>query len=355
MSSGLNIEKGNDCSENAYDWAKTTFSNRPPKQGRIIAPYKKSYASLLRFGDQKIGITSDGIGTKIEIAERFKKYDTLGFDLVAMVADDLSSIGLEPTSISNVLDVNRLEQPIINTLLQGLAAACDQTNMSITGGEIAELGNRVSGYGEQMHFNWAATAIGALPPQLNQPIEGLAIETGQIVVALKSNGFRSNGFSLIRKIMQEKYGADWHEMAQSRSGTWIQELLTPSKIYTPFIQALMQSNTKITGIAHITGGGIFKNLSRILGHNKLGARLEYLFDPHPIMLRLMKLGEISFEEAYLYWNMGNGMLLTVEEKEWDNVVALANKMNYQVRKAGVVTDQPLITIKNKYTTLVEEY
>lgn len=354
-SSGLNIKKGEECSENAFDWAKTTFSNRPQKKGSVIAPDKKSYASLLSFGNQKIGITSDGIGTKIEIAERLHKYDTLGFDLVAMVVDDLSSIGVEPTSISNILDVNRLQQPIINSLMQGLATACDTTNVSITGGEIAELGSRVNGYGNQMHFNWSATAIGALPPQLKYPIEGTQIKTGQVVVALQSNGFRSNGFSLLRQLMYEHLGEKWHQVNYQKGKTWGEELLTPSKIYTPFIQALIQSNTIPTGITHITGGGIFKNFSRILKFNQLGANLDGLFAPHHAMLNLMKIGNLSFEDAYLYWNMGNGMLIVVEPEELENVTRLAQKMDYKAQKAGVIIDKPKITIKNNYTTLIQQY
>lgn len=355
ISSGLNIQKGEDCSENAFDWAKTTFSNRPQKKGSVIAPDKKSYASLLRFGNQKIGITSDGIGTKIEVAERLGKYDTLGFDLVAMVVDDLSSIGLEPTSISNILDVNRLQQSIINTLMQGLAAACDTANVSITGGEIAELGSRVSGYGHQMNFNWAATAIGALPPQLKKTIEGTQLKSGQVVVALQSNGFRSNGFSLLRQLMQKHLGKNWHQVNYKKGKTWGEELLTPSKIYTPFVQALIQSNTIPKGIVHVTGGGISRNFSRILKFNQLGARLNNLFDPHTSMLEVIKMGRLSFEDAYLYWNMGNGMLLVIEPTELDNVTKLARKMGYRVQKAGVITNNPQIIIENKYTRLVQQY
>ncbi len=343
--SGLDIKKGDDCSANAFSWAKTTFKNRPQDQGNIILGDKKSYSSLLRFGNEKIGITSDGIGTKIELAERLQKYDTLGFDLVAMVADDLVTVGLEPTSLSNILDVDHLDQTIINSLMQGLAAACAYANISMTGGEIAELGNRVGGYGNQMHFNWAATAIGVLPPSLSQAIDGTQIEKDHVVLALQSDGFRSNGFSLVRKVMQAAFGDEWHQVTYNKTTTWGEKLLTPSKIYTPFIQALVQSKIELTGVAHITGGGILQNLNRILEPNQKGAVLNNLFAPHDTMQQLIDIGNLTEKEAYLYWNMGNGMLLVAPKNQVADIKKIAVQQHYKVQVAGVVTDQSTIDLQ----------
>ena len=193
--SGLDIDLGNLCSKDAFGWAKKTFPNRTNKAGATGLEVDGVFSNMLQFGDQRIGIASDGIGTKIELAERTGIYDTLGFDLVAMVADDLATAGFEPTNISNIIDVDKLDRASINGLMKGLAEACDYCGMSISGGEIAELGNRISGYGAGMHFNWCSTAIGILPSELKKPFDGTAVQAGDKVIALKAHGFRSNGFS----------------------------------------------------------------------------------------------------------------------------------------------------------------
>ena len=172
--SGLDIDLGNLCSKDAFGWAKKTFANRNNKAGAAALKVDGVFSNMLQFGNQRIGIASDGIGTKIELAERTGIYHTLGFDLVAMVADDLATAGFEPTNISNIIDVNRLDRNAINALMQGLNEACNYCNMSISGGEIAELGDRIGGFGAGMHFNWCSTAIGILPAQLScKPLLGI--------------------------------------------------------------------------------------------------------------------------------------------------------------------------------------
>lgn len=345
--SGLDIDLGNLCSKDAFGWAKKTFPNRVDKAGAAALKVDGVFSNLLQFGKQRIGIASDGIGTKIELAERTQIYDTLGFDLVAMVADDLATAGFEPTNISNIIDVDQLDREVINSLMKGLAEACDFSGISISGGEIAELGNRISGYGEGMHFNWCSTAIGVLPENLKQPLDGTAVQAGHKVLALRARGFRSNGFSLVRRIMQEIFGEAWHQELYEEKQTWGEALLTPSLIYTPFINAINACNIPLSGIAHITGGGIADNFQRVLKANNLGAELRYLFEPLPIMERLITLGKVSLEDAYLYWNMGNGMLMVAEEKEIDGILALGEEHGYQVRLAGNITENRGINLYTK--------
>lgn len=354
--SGLDIDFGVACSKDAATFAKTTLENRKNIQGAIKGQIKDASANILAFGDQKIGISSDGIGTKIELAERCQIYDTLGFDLVAMVADDLATAGLEPTTLSNILDVNFLDKKIIQQLMKGLANACNFANISISGGEIAELGNRVNGYGTAMNFNWGATALGVLPAQLSQAINGNFIKENQAIVALQSNGFRSNGFSLIRRIMTNKLGEDWHQVPYDTKRTWGQTLLSPSLIYSPLINNIITANIQLTGIAHITGGGIVHKLKRVLHLQQLGAVLDNLYQPNPAMIQLIKLGQISLLDAYLYWNMGNGMLLITDKKQVPFILQKAKKMNYSARLVGKITatNTPII-IDNKKLGFLEKY
>lgn len=343
MSSGLDINLGNLCSKDAFNWAKSTFANRNNKAGEIALKVDGAFSNMLIFGKERLGIASDGIGTKIELAERTGIYHTLGYDLVAMVIDDLATAGFEPTSISNIIDVDRLDREIINSLMQGLTEASNFCGISITGGEIAELGNRINGYGSRMHFNWCSTAIGILPKELDGPIDGSKIAPGQAVIALRSRGFRSNGFSLIRRTMQQAFGEDWHQAPYNESQTWGEVLLTPCLIYSPLIQAwIQQDQLQITGAAHITGGGIFENFDRALKTNGFGAQLDNLFEPLEMMQKLQALGNIANEDAYLYWNMGNGMLVVLPEEQADTALATAQKMGYLAQKAGHIIEERCI-------------
>lgn len=343
--SGFNIDLGNECSKNAYLWAKNTFKNRAGKTGEPQLDVDGMFSNLLNFKGVKLGITSDGIGTKIEIAERTGIYDTIGYDLIAMVADDLVAGGFEPTNLSNILDVDNLNYDVINSLMRGLHDASNKTGIAITGGEIAELGERIGGYGDDMHFNWCSTAIGMLHEKLDKPIDGKNIKPGDIVLSLKSRGFRSNGFSLIRKIMQENFGDTWHKADYDTGKNWGQALIAPSLIYSPLICDVLDADFRIKGIAHITGGGVKDNFRRILKSSGYGAVLDNLFEPLEIMRRVRDLGCISNEDAYLYWNMGNGMLIVVDKGNWSDISDLVREKGYEVRKAGEITNYEDISIK----------
>ncbi len=353
--SGLDIDLGNLCSKDAFGWAKKTFPNRENKAGAAALKVDGVFSNMLSFGNQRIGIASDGIGTKIELAERTGIYHTLGFDLVAMVADDLATAGFEPTNISNIIDVNRLDRDAINSLMKGLSEACNYCGMSISGGEIAELGNRIGGYGEGMHFNWCSTAIGILPEELDTPFDGTAVKAGDVVISLRGHGFRSNGFSLIRRIMQSSFGDNWHNEPYDNDQTWGEILLTPSLIFTPLITKMIKTGTELSGIAHITGGGIIDNFQRVLKANGLGADLNNLFEPLEVMKRLMKLGEVTDEDAYLYWNMGNGMLLVADESQVEQLLKTAASLNYDAQVAGVITTGRNVKLKTSNTELQGAY
>ncbi|MCC2547321.1 hypothetical protein LJY25_12770 [Hymenobacter sp. BT175] len=358
---GYDIDLGNECSRNAYGWAKKTFANRSGKPGEPAQDLDGGFSNEIRFGAERLGISSDGIGTKIEVAERVGRYDTLGYDLIAMTADDLIAGGFVPTNLSNIIDVNTLDYDVIDELMRGLHDAANFSGLAVTGGEIAELGNRIGGWpGARMNFNWCSTAIGALHPSLARPISGAGIEAGHAVVTLHSPSFRSNGFSLARRTLQDLYGDAWHQAtydgpdAAAYSGlrpgetagepTWGEVLLAPSLIYAPAIARLLDAGRPIHGLAHITGGGLADNFKRVL-KNGVGAELDNLFEPLPAMQRLAELAGIPPADAYLYWNMGNGMLLVTEEAQAEAIVAQLRADGYQAQVAGRITAEAGIVLK----------
>ncbi len=342
--SGLDIDLGNKCSKNAFEWAKKSFEFRKGKQGEPAMGLEGSFANSVFYADQQIGISSDGIGTKVEVAERIKKYNTLGYDLVAMVADDLIANGFEPANISNIIDVDSLDYNVIDELMKGLWDACKFAKIAITGGEIAELGNRICGYGNGMHFNWTATAIGSLIKNLKKPLDGNDIIKGDAIISLRSRGFRSNGFSLVRKILSQSFGEEWHKEKYSELLTWGEAVITPSIIYSPLITELFKRRIKIKGIVHITGGGIPDNFKRILKKNNLGADFTDLFPPHNPMLLLKKLGNVDNKEMYRIWNMGNGMMIVVPAFEVEKTLSYISKNGYEAKKCGEITNNGGIRI-----------
>jgi len=345
-SSGVDIDLGNRCSKNAYAISKSTFKNRQGRPGMPVMDVDGLFSSMIDFNGTKIGISSDGIGTKVELAERTGIYNTLGFDLLAMVADDLAAGGFVPTNISNIIDADFLDYDIIDSLMKGLKEACDFAEVAISGGEIAELGNRMNGYGERMHFNWCSTAIGILHQSLKAPLDGKALSEGDIIISIKSRGFRSNGFSLLRKILSEKFGDKWHDEKYNDT-TYGEAVLTPALVYSPAVCEFMDNGVGVNGVVHVTGGGVADNLGRILRDEKFGAVLDNLFEPHEIMTHVQQLGEVSDEYAYRYWNMGNGMFVVVNPNDADMALQLAEKKGYQSRAAGVINRSGRITIPAK--------
>lgn len=345
--SGININLGDTCSKIAFDWAKKTFVNRDGKFGACDTKLDGAFSNIIYFDKLRLGIASDGIGTKIELAERTGMYHTLGFDLVAMVTDDLAANGFEATNLSNILDVDFLDARIVDELMKGLHNAAKIAKIAVTGGEIAELGKRINGYGEKMHFNWCSTAIGYLPDKLEKPINGADMKAGDVVISLKSRGFRSNGYSLIRKIMEGKFGTEWHLEKYDNSQTWGEILLTPCLIFAPLIHELIMNDYFITGIAHITGGGIAENFARVLKVKKVGANLSNIYEPLPFMKKVQELGNISEEQAYKIWNMGNAMLFAVKAEEADSALEFIRTKGFEAQIAGEITAQPTIELQTK--------
>ena len=345
---GYSIEEGNAASRNAYNWSKKTFANRTGKPGEPAQDLDGGFSNEIRFGAERLGISSDGIGTKIEVAERLNQYDSLGYDLIAMTADDLIAAGFVPTNLSNIIDVNHLDYDVVDQLMRGLHDAANFAQIAITGGEIAELGNRIGGWpGAKMNFNWCSTAIGVLHPSLAQPLSGKTARAGHAVVALRSPSFRSNGYSLARKTLTRLFGENWHEApydGPDQYANWGEAMLAPSLIYSPGVAALLDAGLPLHGIAHITGGGVADNFQRVL-KNGLGAVLDNLFEPLPTMQRLMEIGGIDAETAYLYWNMGTGMLIVTEEASAAAVVASLQASGYSAQVAGHLTAESGVTLR----------
>lgn len=338
--SGVDIELGDQCSKLAYEAAKGTFVGRKGMVGEPVME-EGGFTGMMDMGEFYLIQNDDGVGTKIEVAERLGKFDTLGYDLIAMVADDGVCVGAEVFSVTNTLDVPSLKSEMVEGLMSGLKKAALEQKIVVPGGELAELGDVLNG------AVWNATAVGLV--EKSKVITGADIEEGDVVLAFKSDGIRSNGMSLARMILKEKFGDDWvnadfdgSSAGSERRRTWGEVILTPSKIYHRAVLNLIggykqERKFNIKGLVHNTGGGIKGNLPRLLKKKGLGADLTNLPQPHEFMKKLQELGNVSDEEAYKTWNMGVGMMAIVNTSDADAVVEALRNEGVEAVVAGKVT------------------
>lgn len=336
--SGVDIAEGDKCSAMAYAAAKQTFGARKGLFGKPVIQ-DGGFSGALDFGDFYLIQNCDGVGSKIAVADALGKYETLGYDLLAMVVDDAVCVGAETVSITNTVDTNKVSAKAIEPMMKGLLKACKEQKVVIPGGEIAELPDLMKGN------SWNATAVGIVEKE--KFITGKDVKPGDKIIALKSRGFRANGFSLVRYILKKAFGVNW--MKKKRGArTWGEVVLTPSLIYSAALLDVLgrygkQRKVKVKALAHVTGGGIPGNLRRVLG--PYGATLDNLMNPHPFMLELQEMGKVRDVEAYKTWNMGMGMLVISNEVE--ALEKAMKKHKIQTQMVGEVTKEPGIRLVSK--------
>lgn len=324
--SGVDIEMGDECSAIAYQAAKNTFPSRKNMIGEPVLD-DGGFAGLMDMGDFYLVQNDDGIGTKMIIAEKAGLYDTMGYDLLAMVCDDAICIGAETISISNTLDVDKVDPAKIKPLISGLEKACLEHKIVIPGGEIAELGEMVNGY------VWNATSVGVVSKE--KLIDGSKVQPGDALIGLKSDGLRSNGLSLVRHILEQNFGPDYHSEPYNENTTWGQKALTPSKIYSSAILEMIgrhgqPAQIEIKAIAHITGGGLPGNLPRALKRSGLSYEITNPIQTPELFQKLMDLGSVAPEEAAKTWNMGTGMVLISNEFEAIQKICASHGIEAQI-------------------------
>jgi len=343
--SGVDIKVGDDFSKFVYKQIKSTWETSG--WNKIVTPFDNFSGvrgiDISGLEDVILGMNFDGIGTKVEIAEKLNRYYTLGYDLMAMVCDDAVIRGAEPILVGSILDFNHIpltHSAQLKELIEGYVNAAKEAGVQIINGEIAELGGRVQGYGP-MNLNWGAGLIWLA--KKDRLISGKDIAVGDKVIMFREDGFRSNGLSLVRKILE---GLD-AELSNNKRDFLLGSILKPSKIYSKFITKLTggvqgEKLVNISGMAHITGGGIPGKIGRMLRPCKFGANLQGIFEPPQIMKYFQQEGKVLNAEAYKTWNMGNGFALVT--KDYMKVLTLAKENNIYAKVAGEIIEEPVIKI-----------
>lgn len=247
---------------------------------------------------------TDGVGTKLRVAQMYGVYDTVGIDLVAMCVNDILAHGAEPLFFLDYLAVGRLEPVMIEELVKGVSEGCLEAGCALIGGETAEM----PGFYGPDEFDMAGFAVGVV--ERSRLVNGSAIQHGDALVGLRSSGLHSNGYSLARKVLLEQAGLKLDQHLEPLGQSLGDALLTPTRIYVRAILALLEE-AEVRGMAHITGGGLAENLQRIM---PTGLKPEIAIDalePQPIFDVIARLGGITPQEMLRTFNMGIGFALVV--------------------------------------------
>lgn len=262
---------------------------------------------------------TDGVGTKLKLAFEMDKHDTVGIDCVAMCVNDIACAGGEPLFFLDYIACGKNEPEKIAAIVSGVANGCKQSNAALIGGETAEM----PGFYPVNEYDLAGFAVGIVDRK--NMITGKNIQKGDVLIGIASSGIHSNGYSLVRKVFEMKKES-LSKTYESLGGKSLGEtLLTPTIIYVKALHTVKTGGITIKGCSHITGGGFYENIPRMLPE---GVRAQIQTDSYeipPIFGMLAKDGDIAKEMMYNTYNMGIGMLLAVAPEDADQTVSLINQ------------------------------
>jgi phosphoribosylformylglycinamidine cyclo-ligase len=269
-----------------------------------------AYAGLIDLGEFALAMTTDGVGTKLIIADAMKKWDTVGIDCVAMNVNDLYVMGVEPLAFVDYISIEKPDDELIRQVMIGLDEGARQANISIIGGETAALPDIIKG------FDLAGTCVGYVGK--DSVVTGETVAPGDVVIGLPSSGVHSNGYSLVRKVI-EKAGLKYTDpLPYDKSTTIGAELLKPTRIYAEVVPIFKKYPVK--GMAHVTGGGLM-NLRRI---TKYGFDLHDPLPVPPVFSWLQEIGDIDDAEMYRTFNMGMGYVIIAAKEDAGAIVKMTD-------------------------------
>jgi phosphoribosylformylglycinamidine cyclo-ligase len=275
---------------------------------------------------------TDGVGTKLKVAFEMDRHDTVGIDCVAMCVNDIACAGGEPLFFLDYIACGKNEPEKIASIVSGVANGCKQSGAALIGGETAEM----PGFYPVDEYDLAGFAVGVVDRK--NMITGKTIAKGDVLVGIASSGIHSNGYSLVRKVFEMKKES-LDKTYESLGGKSLGEtLLTPTVIYVKALRTIKEGGVTIKGCSHITGGGFYENIPRMLPENAHANIKVGSYEIPPIFDMLAKEGNISKEMMYNTYNMGIGMLLAVDAADADKTVALAEQTGEKAYIIGEITE-----------------
>jgi phosphoribosylformylglycinamidine cyclo-ligase len=301
------------------------------------------YASVLRVTDDLgIAIATDGVGSKLVVAEEADRLETVGIDCVAMNVNDLICVGAEPIALVDYLAVEEVDAGRLARIGMGLKVGAEAAGCEIPGGELAVLPELIRGHPSPHGFDLCATAIGTV--KIENIILGDRIAPGDALIGVPSSGLHSNGYTLARRALQEAGpthpGLSLDDRPAELGGASVADaLLEPTVIYVRAVLELLRSDVDVRGLSHITGGGV-TNLLR-LGS---GYAIEDPLPVPPIFGLVAKLGEVSEAEMWEVFNMGCGLVAIVPDEQADAAAEILAAHHEGARRIGTATDTGTVTV-----------
>lgn len=287
-------------------WVAPTEAHRAGKSGQSILPIGY-FANVVDIGHGLgLALTTDGVGTKVIVAEMTGRYDTIGIDCVAMNVNDVICVGAEPVSMLDYLAVEEARPEVLEAIGKGLAEGARQAGVNIVGGELSQISEIIRGHRPGGGFDLVGMCAGTVP--IDQVNFGQDVEAGDLILGLGSSGIHSNGLTLARRVLFERAGVKPTDRSPDLDRTFGEELLEPTRIYVGVVRALAEAGVTLKAMLHITSDGLL-NLCRI--QPSLSFRIHTLPETPPIFRIIQRLGAIADAEMFRVFNMGVGFCVIV--------------------------------------------
>ncbi len=322
---GVSIEEG--------DRAVTLFAphakraSRPEVMGGL-----GGFAGLFKLGDYKepvLAAGSDGVGTKLAVAQAMDKHDTIGIDLVAMCVDDLVVCGAEPLFLQDYIAVGKVVPEKVAEIVKGIAEGCVQAGAALLGGETAEH----PGVMEPEEYDVSATAVGVV--EADSILGPDKVRDGDVLIAMASSGLHSNGYSLARYVLLEQAGLPLDGHIEELGRTLGEELLEPTRIYAKDCLALT-AECNVSTFCHVTGGGLAGNLERVIPEGLTAEVNRSTWTPGQIFKTISSVGKVSLEEMEKTFNMGVGMIAVVSPEDRERAMAMMAARHVDAWELGTI-------------------
>ncbi len=325
---GVDIEAGRAFVDRIRDRVQRTF--RPEVLGGL-GGFGGCFALPTGYQEPVLVSGTDGVGTKLEIAQKTGQHNTVGIDLVAMCVNDVLTSGAEPLFFLDYIATGKLRPEAMAEVVEGIAIGCEQAGCALLGGETAEM----PGFYSEGKYDLAGFCVGIA--ERSRLLNGSQVQVGDVAIALPSSGLHSNGFSLVRKVV-ETAGLDWSDRVAGLTGdrTLGELVLTPTQIYVKPILELLKSDLEIHGMAHITGGGLPENLPRTLGPNQSIAVDRASWQLPALFQWLAQTGDVPPASMFDTFNMGIGFVVIVPSQQSEIALTMLTNLGLTAWTLGEV-------------------
>ncbi|MGW1681433.1 phosphoribosylformylglycinamidine cyclo-ligase [Saccharopolyspora sp. NPDC002376] len=330
---GVSIEAGDEAVEKMRPWAKR--ATRPEVLGSLGGFAGLFQLKLDRWKEPVLASSTDGVGTKLAVAQAVDKHDTVGIDLVAMVVDDLVVCGAEPLFLQDYIAVGKVVPDRIAELVKGISEGCVQAGCALLGGETAEHPGMMAP-GE---YDISATGVGVV--DADAMLSGDKVRPGDVVIAMGSSGLHSNGYSLARHVLLDIARMPLEGHVEEFGRTLGEEMLEPTRIYAKDCLALA-AEAGVRTFAHVTGGGLAENLARVIPSGLTAVLDRGSWTPAPVFRMIAQRGRVEAEEMERTFNMGIGMVAVVTAEDVDRALAVLTARHVPAWVLGEISKQPAV-------------